>query len=776
VPLLVLLALVAGVWVRLWVGDPTLVVRDAGGYFYPMKTLLVETIRGGEIPWWNPWLRNGLPFYANPEVGLVYPPTLLFLLVPSITLAFNWTVIAHFAIAAAGFHMWLREQGRSPAAAAFGAGAIVLGGFAVTLANYLNFLQAFAWIGWTWWAWLRWLDRGSPRWLALVAVGFSLQFLGGEPQVPVLAAAVAVVMTWAGPASGAGRRRARRAAGGLALAAVGSAALAAVQLVPTVELFLQSGRRGGLALGETLGWSLHPLQATGLVVPPYFDGPGGGFDFHRLPVARLPWLYSAYLGLPVVALAAAGASPNRTRFSVTWGVVAVLGLFFALGEHNPLVPPLMELPVGLRLFRYPEKMVLLTAIAVPVLAARGVDALRGEEAFAAVRALLACGLVVIAGAVAPALLEDPVREIVSRREGVPEAALDPRWVLEALERGRLHVAAIGAAVAVALLARRRLGGSALVATLGVVAVVDLATVNPGAAPLGPAEWIGAEPDVVEDLPRKEIGPSFRVRTTPVVGDPHLVFVRTGATSFEQQRFLFRTMSPNRAMIHRVPAEDGTEAFRPVHDDWRSEILGQLPVDLRIRYLRLASTAYFLERPGALDGVAGVEVERSTVRGLEWHAIEDPLPRAYLVRRAVVEPDSVAGVNRLVAGGEDPRRVAYVDRGPGLEGPAERVEGAVRWLESGNHTVTLATSRPDSTLLVLTDTAYPGWTATVDGRRVPIVRANWHFRGVYLPPGDHVVRFDYRPRGVVPAAGVSFVTLVLLILVVARGTGRGKDLP
>jgi len=124
-------------------------------------------------------------------------------------------------------------------------------------------------------------------------------------------------------------------------------------------------------------------------------------------------------------------------------------------------------------------------------------------------------------------------------------------------------------------------------------------------------------------------------------------------------------------------------------------------------------------------------------------------------------------------------VAYVDRGPGLDRPAERVEGAVRWLESGNHTVALATSRPDSTLLVLTDTAYPGWTATVDGRRVPIVRANWHFRGVYLPPGDHVVRFDYRPRGIVPAAAVSLVALILLVLVVARGTGGtscGKESP
>jgi hypothetical protein len=48
------------------------------------------------------------------------------------------------------------------------------------------------------------------------------------------------------------------------------------------------------------------------------------------------------------------------------------------------------------------------------------------------------------------------------------------------------------------------------------------------------------------------------------------------------------------------------------------------------------------------------------------------------------------------------------------------------------------------ILVLNDTAYPGWVAELDGRHIPWIKANYLFRGVLLPPGKHTVRFRYRP--------------------------------
>ncbi|HSR34828.1 MAG TPA: YfhO family protein [Anaerolineae bacterium] len=50
-------------------------------------------------------------------------------------------------------------------------------------------------------------------------------------------------------------------------------------------------------------------------------------------------------------------------------------------------------------------------------------------------------------------------------------------------------------------------------------------------------------------------------------------------------------------------------------------------------------------------------------------------------------------------------------------------------------------------LVLTDTAYPGWEAEVDGNPVPLLRANLYFRAVPLEGGEHQVIVRYRPLSV-----------------------------
>jgi uncharacterized membrane protein YfhO len=48
------------------------------------------------------------------------------------------------------------------------------------------------------------------------------------------------------------------------------------------------------------------------------------------------------------------------------------------------------------------------------------------------------------------------------------------------------------------------------------------------------------------------------------------------------------------------------------------------------------------------------------------------------------------------------------------------------------------------VLVLHDVYYPGWIAEIDGKEVPIVRADVLFRGVEVRPGQHRVVFQFAP--------------------------------
>lgn len=73
------------------------------------------------------------------------------------------------------------------------------------------------------------------------------------------------------------------------------------------------------------------------------------------------------------------------------------------------------------------------------------------------------------------------------------------------------------------------------------------------------------------------------------------------------------------------------------------------------------------------------------------------------------------------------------------------------------------------LLVVTDTFYPGWKAFVDGRAVPIYMTNILFRGIEIEPGVHRVIMVYEPDSL--AAGIRLSLLgaaALLILLTVAG--------
>jgi uncharacterized membrane protein YfhO len=60
-------------------------------------------------------------------------------------------------------------------------------------------------------------------------------------------------------------------------------------------------------------------------------------------------------------------------------------------------------------------------------------------------------------------------------------------------------------------------------------------------------------------------------------------------------------------------------------------------------------------------------------------------------------------------------------------------------------------------LVLSDVYYPGWRATVNGQPTDVLRANYTFRAVWLPVGEHTVRMSFSPLAWRVGLALSLVT-------------------
>jgi arylsulfatase A-like enzyme len=78
-------------------------------------------------------------------------------------------------------------------------------------------------------------------------------------------------------------------------------------------------------------------------------------------------------------------------------------------------------------------------------------------------------------------------------------------------------------------------------------------------------------------------------------------------------------------------------------------------------------------------------------------------------------------------------------------------------------VVIEAEAPEPGLLVLTDTCYPGWRASVDGAPAPILGANYLFRGVELTPGKHVIEFRFHSPAYRVGAAISAAFLAAVVL-------------
>jgi hypothetical protein len=84
-----------------------------------------------------------------------------------------------------------------------------------------------------------------------------------------------------------------------------------------------------------------------------------------------------------------------------------------------------------------------------------------------------------------------------------------------------------------------------------------------------------------------------------------------------------------------------------------------------------------------------------------------------------------------------------------------------------HSVVIDAQTDALGLLVLTDTYYPDWIVTVNGKKEKIFPADLCFRGVFLNPGKHEVRFIYFPKTFYICSAISLITLLVLFILTLK---------
>ena len=170
---------------------------------------------------------------------------------------------------------------------------------------------------------------------------------------------------------------------------------------------------------------------------------------------------------------------------------------------------------------------------------------------------------------------------------------------------------------------------------------------------------------------------------------------------------------------------------------------------------------------AMNSDYGPEVKAEDVgTGLVFENLR-ARPRAWLVPEVVaVSADDALGAVRSsrLPGGRvfDPSQLALVEEQFNFKAnridPSASVE--IARLTAREMEVRVVSDGP--TFLVTSDVFYPGWRVSVDEAPAHLYQTDYAFRGVPVPAGTHVVRFDFRPSTFYYGAWVSALALLLLI--------------
>jgi hypothetical protein len=131
-------------------------------------------------------------------------------------------------------------------------------------------------------------------------------------------------------------------------------------------------------------------------------------------------------------------------------------------------------------------------------------------------------------------------------------------------------------------------------------------------------------------------------------------------------------------------------------------------------------------------------------------------------------DSQAALEMIRAGSIDHKAQVLLETEVFEKPPicSDQLQAELQVQEESSNVISTKVHSQAAGYLVVADVWYPGWQAYVDGERAPLLRANYLFKAIPIPAGEHEVAVLYQPKAFNLGAAVSIAAIILLIGLVA----------
>ena len=710
-------------------GSHSFFFRDYGLFTYPVAYYAHENFWHGQIPLWNPLNNCGVPFLAQWNTSVCYPLSLIYMAFP-LPWSLNCFCLGHLLLAGVGMYLLAYRWTQNRLAASVAGLVFALNGLMLNSLMWTSNLAALSWqplvMLWAEQAW-----RSGGRRAVMAALAGAMQMLSGAPEIIVFTWTM-LGLLWLGQA---GRKKIpfwitlRR----LVVVIVLIAGLSAVQLLPFFDLLKHSERNLSYAIADT---SPMPIWGWANFIVPFFRCIQTIFG--TCLQVNQPWTVSYYVGIGTVMLAVVAVWRLRRRPGICGlAGLTLAGLALAMGDDGYVYAWLKHIVPWIGFARYPIKFVSIPIFTIPLLAACGINAVQvvtvqnrkgdGRDLVFIASGLLLAVVVILA---------------LARWLPYPGCDWGMIWP-DGLLRAFLLIALVGVIGfmrRVSTVRLRSLLGLAALALVGFDLVTAGMRVNPTVVTkaFGPLE--------LNMTSRPEYGVSRAMLSQQVTSYLLLAWTKNPLYYLAGLR---GALMENANIPEHIPKVDG---FCSLHlkEEW--DIDG-------IFYGIFFDQPKTKAPPEPLLDFLGVSQVSATNTIFAWQQRTTFLPMVTAGQRPIFAGDSET-VEKLNRADFDPRHTVYLPLSARNDVTVSNAsETKVIFQQFSAQQAHLTVEAPARALVVIAQAFYHNWHAYVDGKPVPLLRANHAFQAVEVPAGQHNIMLRYEDWMFRLGAAISALTLL-----------------
>ncbi len=712
-------------------------MSDFNELHIPFQTFIQDSLRQGQIPFWNPYTFGGMPFLADIQVGFFYPLNLILsLLAPLHGLpvkAMELQIIFHFLIAQVSMYYLTRHFKVSRTGAVIAALSYSLSGALVYRVVIQTFIYQFAWLPLLFLLFHKTITRLKWTDALLAGLVLGLTMLVGHPQAIFYnVLLIGLLILWNGAAGIINKEiQGRRILVFTAIAAlpfVIALGVSAIQLLHTQELASLS-KRTLLTYKEAVDGSLQFKQLLTVITPKLF----GFTDMSQ--VKHVPfyialrkgyhfWETGFYFGIPALILGLIGIAKNyRSRLMAFLIFAAVIGFLHALGSNGFLFKLLFHLP-GFDKFRFPARTIYYLVFGFSIFAGFGYDAIAKQKE------KLKFSVIAVAAALPLVLAIAVLSGVLPSAFGAPQP-----FIAEIKGYGFTALIFIVVSGAAIFMVYEKTKIPPMISGLLLITVVvaDL-TVNLSAFKnhnVSPERLYKINPNLSAVLKAKPPRDIFRVKM--------------------RNKFVL-PLRRNSGMVNKIMLIEGFNALQLLRKIQPCKAWPQLlSVRYRIKTDEKTRQSYFQQQ-------------------------KDILPHARMTYKTIISSAENVAAD-IKSDSLDFENESLIEKKLGLTLPQvniSAVKNSVTCAEYGNNYQKYEVSTAANGLLNISEIWYPAWKVKIDGQPAELLRINYCLRGVVIPAGTHTIEMAYDSAAFNAGMWITLLTLLLTMGFLIRNWKRERQ--